>query len=449
MRKLSIKTRISLWYTGFMVLLVSMALVIIFLISGRISSKQIEDRLKNVVTDIVTETDFRYGEPDTEGMDFYRDGVSVFIYDTSGRLLAPRINLGVQVDSVLQDRRVRTVSGGVSGDSMVYDVYAVKGDNAFWVRGISSMSEASAAYKILNLLILITFPAFIILSALGGRRITDRAFRPIKEMASTAERISSGDHLSERISVDGSDDELTSLASTLNHMFERLSLSFEKEKQFTSDVSHELRTPLAVIKAGCEYALSGKASEKDKEEALLAIYKQSERMGKMTEQLLMLTRADKGSLNMNIERLDLSRLLRELWDDLVPAAESESLSVRSDIEKDIFVSGDELLLLRLMSNLIMNAIKYNRPGGSVEVSLKREGESCVFAVTDTGIGISEKDLPHIWDRFYRAEKSRSSEGAGLGLSMVKSIAELHKGETGAESKPYEGSRFWVLLPCVS
>ena len=169
-------------------------------------------------------------------------------------------------------------------------------------------------------------------------------------------------------------------------------------------------------------------------------------MGKMTEQLLMLTRADKGSLSMNIERVDLSRLLRELWDDLVPAAESESLSVRSDIEKDIFVSGDELLLLRLMSNLIMNAIKYNRPGGSVEVSLKREGESCVFAVADTGIGISEKDLPHIWDRFYRAEKSRSSEGAGLGLSMVKSIAELHKGSVYAESKKETGSSFFVKLP---
>ena len=146
MKRLSIKTRITLWYTGFMILLVAFSLVIIFIVSGRISSRQTEDTLRNVVTDVVSDISFRYGEPDTEDIDFYRDGVSVFIYDTSGRLLAPRVNMGVQVDSVLQDQRMRKVENA-GGDSMVYDIYAVKDDNAFWVRGISSMAEAACQHE--------------------------------------------------------------------------------------------------------------------------------------------------------------------------------------------------------------------------------------------------------------------------------------------------------------
>lgn len=428
-----------------MILLVAFSLLVIFMISGRISSKQIEDSLKNVVTDTVSEIRFRHGEPETEEMDFYRDGVSVFIYDTSGRLLAPRLNLGVQVDSVLQDQRIRKVSGA-GGDSMVYDVYAVKDDVAFWVRGISSMAETSNAYRTLNLLILVTFPIFILISAAGGLRITDRAFRPIKDMAATAERISSGDQLSERISTDGADDELSRLAGTLNGMFERLSRSFEKEKQFTSDVSHELRTPLSVIKAQCEFALSDSTSEEDREEALSAIQRQTDRMAKMTDQLLMLTRADKGNLKLEKKPVDLGRLIKNICEDLMPAAEAAGLSLKEDIDTHITVEGDSTLLSRLVTNLLTNAIKYNREGGEIRVTFKIHGSDCLLEVSDTGAGIKKDELPLIWGRFYRAERSRSSEGSGLGLSMVKSIAELHKGSVYAESKEGIGSSFFVKLP---
>ena len=467
MKRLSIKTRITLWYTGFMILLVAFSLVIIFIVSGRISSRQTEDTLRNVVTDVVSDISFRYGEPDTEDIDFYRDGVSVFIYDTSGRLLAPRVNMGVQVDSVLQDQRMRKVENA-GGDSMVYDIYAVKDDNAFWVRGISSMAEAESAYRTLNLLILLTFPIFIIISAAGGRRITERAFAPVRDMAATAQRISSGDQLTERIDTGGFDDELSSLAETLNSMFERLSRSFEKERQFTSDVAHELRTPLAVIKAECEYALSSCSEPAEKEQALLAVYRQSERMNKMTEQLLMLSRADRGTLKFETGPVDMSMPVSHVCDDLMPVAEAAGLSLKAEVEKEIRVMGDETLLIRLLTNLITNAIKYNREGGSVTVTLKKEaygcshasdlsgvdnidkdtGSACILTVSDTGTGISEEDLPKIWDRFYRAEKSRSSEGSGLGLSMVKKIAELHGAEISVKSKPGEGSSFSLRFKCI-
>lgn len=451
MKKLSIKARITLWYTGFMILLVTLSLFIIFLVSENISSRHTGDTLRNVVTDVVSDVSFRYGELDTEDMDFYRDGVSVFIYDTSGRLLAPRINMGVQVDSVLQDQRMRKVDSG-GGDSMVYDVYAVKDDTAFWVRGISSMTEAESAYRTLNLLILITFPIFIIISAAGGRRITEGAFAPVREMAAIARKISSGDQLTERIDTGGSDDELSSLAEILNNMFERLSRSFEKERQFTSDVSHELRTPLSVIKAECEYALAPGRKEAEKEEALLAVYRQSERMRKMTEQLLMLTRADRGTLKFDGVPTDLSSITSGVCEDLMPAAEASGLNLVKNVDDGIFITGDETLISRLLMNLISNAIKYNRTGGNISVTLVRESPGsayCKLSVSDTGIGISEEDLPKIWDRFFRSEKSRSSEGSGLGLSMVKKIAELHKAEVSVKSKPGEGSSFSIRFKCIS
>ena len=229
-------------------------------------------------------------------------------------------------------------------------------------------------------------------------------------------------------------------------MFERLSRSFEKEKQFTSDVSHELRTPLSVIKAQCEFALSDSASEEDREEALSAIQRQTDRMAKMTDQLLMLTRADKGNLKLEKKPVDLGRLVKNICEDLMPAAEAAGLSLKEDIDTHITVEGDSTLLSRLVTNLLTNAIKYNREGGEIRVTFKIHGSDCLLEVSDTGAGIKKDELPLIWDRFYRAERSRSSEGSGLGLSMVKSIAELHKGSVYAESKEGIGSSFFVKLP---
>ena len=252
--------------------------------------------LSDVVTDAVSSVQFRYGELETEDMDFYRDGVSIFIYDTSGYLLAPRINLGVQADSVLQDQTARLVR--VNGTpQMIYDLYAVRDDTPFWVRGVVSMAESDLTYGSIRYLILLGMPLFILIAALGGYGVTRRAFLPVAGIAQAAEQISSGTDLSRRIPEGKRNDELSRLARTVNGMLSRLQESFARERRFTSDVSHELRTPLAVIRSQCEYALSPEVDCDGKQEALTSILRQTRRMSDMASQLLLLSRGGKRHLH--------------------------------------------------------------------------------------------------------------------------------------------------------
>lgn len=445
MKQLSIKARVTLWYTALMMVFMCFALISLLYLSGRMSQTRIRQTLTDVVTDTVNSVELRYGHLDFEDMDFYKNGVSIFLYDTSGYLLAPKINLGVQADSTLQDQIIRVVQ--VNGEKqMIYDVYAVQGNQAFWVRGIASMAEAGIAYSSFRFLCLVGMPAFLLLTALGGFMVTKKAFLPVSQMAETAGQISSGTDLTRRIEAGSKKDELSRLALAMNRMLERLQASFNRERQFTSDVSHELRTPLSVIRSQCEYALSPEADCGQKEEALASILRQTRRMTDMVSQLLLLSRAENGTFQPDMADVDLSRTAQMAAMDLMPAAEAAGLSLTEETEPGIHAVCDETLIIRMISNLLTNAIRYNRPGGTICLSLKSEGDFAVLKVSDTGIGIRREDLERIWDRFYRADPSRSSEGSGLGLSMVRWIARLHGGEAQAESIYGTGSVFVVRIP---
>ena len=446
-KQLSIKARVTIWYTVFMLVLVCAALSALFLMSGNLSTQRLRTRLTGTVSDAVSNIRFRRGSLETDQMDFYRDGVSLFVYDTNGYLLAPKVNLGIQVDSLLQDQTLRTVSDAGGRRQMVYDLYAIQDGVGFWLRGVLSMDEAGLAFRTLLMLILGTFPLFVLLVALGGYRITRSAFHPIEFMAQTADHISSGKDLSLRIDTGNANDELTHLGKTINQMLSRLQASFEREQQFSSDVSHELRTPLSVIQSQCEFALSPDVEDAARIDALRSIYRQSRRMNELVSQLLTLSRADRGVFVPEMRDIDLSRLSESCWEDLLPAADAAGLSFETDIRPDIHIKGDETLLVRLLHNLLTNAIRYNQKGGTIRLSLSSAADGYAeLSVSDTGIGIQKEDLPRIWDRFYRADSSRSSEGTGLGLAMVKWITEAHGGNVSAESEFQKGSRFTIRLP---
>ena len=443
-RHLSIKARVTLWYTFFMVLLLAMAAVFMFSSSRRMSGSQMKQQLMDTVTDSVQQASFRYGKLQTEEMDFYKNGVSVFIYDTEGRLLAPNVNLGLQVDSLLEDQTIKTASK--RGERwMFYDVYSEKEGNGFWVRGMISMTEFGQALGNLPLLFFGMLPGFVAVAALGGYRITKGAFLPVRQIAETAEAIGSGSDLSQRIETDGSGDELDRLGGTMNGMLARLQASFEAERQFSSDVSHELRTPIAVIRSQCEFALSGQAEEGDKEEAFHAILTQSERMNAIVSQLLLLSRAENGKFIPKREPVDFGTLCSFICEDLEASAGENHVSLTWETG-EAQVVGDETLLIRMVTNLVTNAIRYNREGGRVRVVTERKNGSVFLTVQDTGIGIKKEDLEKIFNRFYRADASRSTEGTGLGLSMVKWIAGIHGGSVRAESVYGVGSAFTVELP---
>ena len=441
---LSIKARVTLWYTFFMILVFGITAVYLVSSSQRMSGRQMRERLADTVTDAVSQVRFRYGELDAEELDFYKNGVSVFLYDTQGRLLAPKVTRGIQVDSLLEDQTIKTASSGRER-WMIYDVYSEGEDAGFWVRGMISMTEYGQALGNLPILFGSALPLLAVLAALGGFRITRRAFRPVTQMAETARAIGTGSDLSQRIETDGRGDELNQLGDTMNEMLARLQASFEAERQFSSDVSHELRTPIAVIRSQCEFALSGQAGEEEKREAFEAVLKQSERMNSIVSQLLLLSRAENGKFVPEREPVELNVLCETVCEELEAMAAERQVKLAWNTE-ELQITGDETLLIRMVNNLVSNAIRYNRPGGSAEVSLRKRGKYAVLTVRDTGIGIRREDLGQIFNRFYRADRSRSSEGTGLGLSMAAWIARVHGGSIRAESVYGEGSVFTAELP---
>lgn len=441
---LSIKARVTLWYTFFMILVFGITAVYLVSSSQRMSGRQMRERLVDTVTDAVSQVRFRYGELDAEELDFYKNGVSVFLYDTQGRLLAPKVTRGIQVDSLLEDQTIKTASSGRER-WMIYDVYSEGEDAGFWVRGMISMTEYGQALGNLPILFGSALPLLAVLAALGGFRITRRAFRPVTQMAETARAIGTGSDLSQRIETDGRGDELNQLGDTMNEMLARLQASFEAERQFSSDVSHELRTPIAVIRSQCEFALSGQAGEEEKREAFEAVLKQSERMNSIVSQLLLLSRAENGKFVPEREPVELNVLCETVCEELEAMAAKRQVKLAWNTE-ELQITGDETLLIRMVNNLVSNAIRYNRPGGSAEVSLRKRGKYAVLTVRDTGIGIRREDLGQIFNRFYRADRSRSSEGTGLGLSMAAWIARVHGGSIRAESVYGEGSVFTAELP---
>lgn len=441
---LSIKARVTLWYTFFMILVFGITAVYLVSSSQRMSGRQMRERLVDTVTDAVSQVRFRYGELDAEELDFYKNGVSAFLYDTQGRLLAPKVTRGIQVDSLLEDQTIKTASSGRER-WMIYDVYSEGEDAGFWVRGMISMTEYGQALGNLPILFGSALPLLAVLAALGGFRITRRAFRPVTQMAETARAIGTGSDLSQRIETDGRGDELNQLGDTMNEMLARLQASFEAERQFSSDVSHELRTPIAVIRSQCEFALSGQAGEEEKREAFEAVLKQSERMNSIVSQLLLLSRAENGKFVPEREPVELNVLCETVCEELEAMAAERQVELTWNTE-ELQITGDETLLIRMVNNLVSNAIRYNRPGGSAEVSLRKRGKYAVLTVRDTGIGIRREDLGQIFNRFYRADRSRSSEGTGLGLSMAAWIARVHGGSIRAESVYGEGSVFTAELP---
>lgn len=443
-RGLSIKGRVTLWYTFFMILVFGITAVYLVSSSQRMSGRQMRERLVDTVTDAVSQVRFRHGEMDVEELDFYQNGVSVFLYDTEGRLLAPKVTRGIQVDSLLEDQTIKTAYSGRER-WMIYDVYSEGDGSGFWVRGMISMTEYGQALGNLPVLFGSALPLLTALAAFGGYRITKRAFRPVKQIAETARAIGSGSDLSQRIETDGRGDELNRLGDTMNEMLARLQASFEAEKQFSSDVSHELRTPIAVIRSQCEFALSGQAGEDEKKEAFEAVLRQSERMNAIVSQLLLLSRAENGKFVPEREPAELNVLCETVCEELEAAALERQVKLAWKTEH-LTVTGDETLLIRMVNNLVSNAIRYNRPGGSAELSLERRGKLAVLTVRDTGIGIKQEDLGQIFNRFYRADRSRSSEGTGLGLSMAEWIARVHGGSIRAESVYGEGSVFTAELP---
>ena len=287
-------------------------------------------------------------------------------------------------------------------------------------------------------------PLIGLLAILGGSAIAKRALSPIQKISDTVSAITQGNDLKKRIELKPGKDELHQLANSFNLMFARLEDSFEKEKRFTSDVSHELRTPMAVIMAQCEYSLENDVDAGEYAGSIRNIHAQGRKMTTLINQMLDLARLEMRPENYPKESLDLSALLRSICEDLALIRE-KGIVLSSEIADGITMYANRNLLERAVSNLILNAYRYGNENGRIWVSLYETGEQIVVEVKDNGIGIAAEDIAKVFDRFYRAERSRTKNGTGLGLSLTKEIAEFHKGSISVESRLGEGSTFSLVI----
>ena len=278
----------------------------------------------------------------------------------------------------------------------------------------------------------------------GGWWFVSRALRPIENISAAAVKISAGD-LSQRINVAEAESELGKLASVLNSTFARLDAAFAQQKQFASDAAHELRTPVSVMLTQTQTALNRERTAPEYRETLEACQRAAQRMRKLIGALLELARLDAGQEQMKRLRFDFSRTVADCVELVKPLAEESGIKVFTELSP-LEITGDAGRLAQVATNLLTNAIQYNRPKGEVRVKLASQGGLAIFTVSDTGNGISREDLPHVFKRFYRGDKSRTGGNTGLGLAISRAIVEAHGGAIEVSSVEDAGTTFTVRLP---
>ncbi|MCI0606394.1 ATP-binding protein [bacterium] len=303
------------------------------------------------------------------------------------------------------------------------------------------------AIKRFGLVMLLTLPVLLLVASLGGYWVSRRALEPVDRITKAAVAITA-QSLSRRLEVPDPNDELRRLTETLNAMLDRLERAFKRVTRFTADASHELRTPLAYMRMMAEVSLHRPRLEEEYRDILSSIVDEIKATTDLVERLLFLARADAGS-ELEKTQLDLSEIAFEASTEAEIMAKAKQIDFRSQMKRvPLWINGDRESLKRLCLILIDNAIKYTPAGGEVNLALKMVENSARLEIQDTGIGIAASDLPHIFERFYRAHKARTREfgGAGLGLAIGRYIAEAHGGKIEVTSTPGQGSIFRFLVP---
>ncbi len=319
----------------------------------------------------------------------------------------------------------------------------------YTVQVAAPMHEAFEALEWFRLMLFFAAPVLLVAASIGGYWISKRALDPVDEISRAAQHISI-ENLTDRLPVPQTGDQLQRLSETLNQMFSRLEGSVRRIKQFTADASHELRAPVALIRTTAEVAVWKRNRPAGEYlEALDDILQESERTSQVVDSMMLLARADSGKETLDWMPADASIIVRDAAEQGEKLARSHGLEFTVNVpDAPIPIQGDAGALRRALLILMDNAAKYTPQGGSIEVTAATRNGLAVISVADTGMGIADVDLQHIFDRFWRADKARSREhgGAGLGLSIAKWIAEMHGGGMNVESELGKGSVFYLRVP---
>jgi len=286
----------------------------------------------------------------------------------------------------------------------------------------------------------------LLIGLAGGWWLVSRAIRSIENISAAAVKISAGD-LSQRINVAETESELGKLASVLNSTFARLDAAFAQQKQFASDAAHELRTPVSVILTQTQTALNRERTVPEYRETVEACQRAAQRMRKLIGALLELARLDAGQEQMKRMKFDLSQTTRSCVELIQPIADEHGIKIRCELPS-LECVGDSERIAQVITNLLTNAIQFNKPDGEIRVAAQMRDGTAILAVSDTGLGIPAEDLPHVFKRFYRGDKSRTGGNTGLGLAISRAIVEAHGGSIEVSSGEDAGTTFTVRLPAA-
>ena len=291
----------------------------------------------------------------------------------------------------------------------------------------------------------VTLGLIAALSALGGFLFARRALAGVGEVTKTANEISKG-AFERRVDVKGRGEEIDTLAEAFNRMLGKIDILIRGMKEMTDNIAHDLKSPITRIRGMAEATLTGDNATKDFELMSGSIVEECDRLLVMINTMLDISEAEAGVAKLAIEEVDMAQVVRDACDLFQPVADNNRVQVIQRLAEVATISGDKMKIQRAVSNLLDNALKYSPPGGTVTASVRVEPDQVILSVNDTGSGITDRDLPHIFDRFFRGDRSRSLPGTGLGLNLTLAIARAHSGDVKVTSVPGQGSTFTMTLP---
>jgi two-component system OmpR family sensor kinase len=390
----------------------------------------------------------------------------IVVVDTMGRAVYRSTDVMRLQGSDMATLQTQLKSLPSSGEALIFTLDSLQekvlfvshslAGNASGLSRIASGAVATRASTIpreylLDALVIV--PLIIGAAGIGAFLILGRTQRQLSEITTEVAAITDGRSLHRRLALSDESTDFADLVTTLNAMISRLETSFAGLRRFTADASHELKTPLTVLRADVERAMMESGQQTERMIALEEALQEVRRMTDLVESLLTLARADEGRFDLHREPVELGPLVQEVYETALILGEAQGVTVNLPFTADVIVMGDRTRLRQLFLNLVTNAIKYTPAGGKVELGVGRHPDNVTFAVRDTGIGISAADFPHIFERFWRADRvrSRMSErgGFGLGLAISQWIAQAHGGTLTASSRLGRGSLFTVTLPLAS
>lgn len=460
----SIRFRITAWYAGLLACLLLLFGAVVYLGLGSYLEKSLRASLSEEARAVSEELDERVTQKRLPTVVSYLNehfapqlnNRFIRVTRADGQLLylSKRASNGLMDSALvpkppqlLEQQNGRDVFLSNGQRVLIEIVPLTTSEGEFLVEVGSLYSPIEGVLKGLSLIFALGLPVMVAVAVGGGYFLMRRVLAPVDAITIQAEQISSI-NLSERLPMLDTGDELERLTLALNRIMGRLDEAFQHISRFSADVSHELRTPLTILRGELETAAQYESLAPELMDLIGSALEETERLRTITEQLLAISRLDAGEVPMQMTRLDLGQLATSTAEQMRLLAEEKSITFGFDSGAGVEVVGDPSRLQQLVVNLLDNAIRYTGEGGHISVSATRRGDWAILAVADNGAGIPSEDLPHVFERFYRADKARTrySGGSGLGLSIVKAICTAHRGEIEISSTEGIGTRVTVLLP---